>query len=83
MHPARPQTALQAIACRRLLISGWPWRCAGYLLTTLPLALAALAGLTIPAVPWPVLAAGQAAGPGRRDRGPGLLGAVPMPRSGR
>ncbi|HEX3921367.1 MAG TPA: sensor domain-containing protein [Streptosporangiaceae bacterium] len=57
MHPARPQTALQAIACRRLLISGWPWRCAGYLLTTLPLALAALAGLTIPAVPWLVLAA--------------------------
>jgi signal transduction histidine kinase len=57
MPPARPQTALQAIACRRLLISGWPWRGAGYLLSTLPLALAALAGLAVPALPWLVLAA--------------------------
>ena len=57
MRTDTPQTALQAVAWRRLLVSGWPWRSAGYLLTTLPLAVAALAGLAVPAVPWLVLAA--------------------------
>jgi signal transduction histidine kinase len=54
-----PQTALEAVTWRRLLVSSWPWRSAGYLLATLPLALAAFAGL---AIPWLVLAARLAAG---------------------
>jgi signal transduction histidine kinase len=62
MRPGRPQTALQAARWPRLLISGWPWRSAGYLLSTLPLALAAQAGLAIPAAPWLVLAAQLASG---------------------
>ena len=57
MRTANPQTALQAVTWRRLLISSWPWRSAGYLVTTLPVALAAAAGLAVPAVPWLVLAA--------------------------
>jgi len=59
MHTGDPQTALEAVTWRRLLVSGWPWRSAGYLLTTLPLALAAFAGL---AIPWLVLVARLAAG---------------------
>jgi signal transduction histidine kinase len=49
-----PQTALEAVTWPRLLISSWPWRSAGYLLMTLPLALVAFAGL---AIPWLLLAA--------------------------
>ena len=56
MPTERPQNALEAVVWRRLPISAWPWRSAGYLLTTLPLALAAFAVL---AVPWLVLAAGD------------------------
>ena len=55
-------SALQAVTWRRLLISSWPWRSAGYLLTILPVALAAAALLAIPAVPWLVLAARLTAG---------------------
>jgi signal transduction histidine kinase len=54
-----PQTALEALAWRRLLVSGWPWRSAGYLLTTLPMAFPAFAVL---AIPWLVLAARLTAG---------------------
>jgi signal transduction histidine kinase len=54
-----PQTALEAVSWRRLLVSSWPWRSAGYLLTTVPLALPAVAALTIP---WLVLVAGLATG---------------------
>jgi len=54
MRTGSPRTALEALARRRLLVSSWPWRSAGYLLTTLPAALAAQAGL---AIPWLVLAA--------------------------
>jgi signal transduction histidine kinase len=62
MGMANPQTALQAVTWRRLLISSWPWRSAGYLLTTMPVALAAAALLAIPSVPWLVLAARLTAG---------------------
>jgi signal transduction histidine kinase len=62
MRPGQPQTALQALTCRRLLIGGWPWRGAGYLFSTMPLALAAQAGLAIPLLPWLVLAAELASG---------------------
>ncbi len=54
----RPQTPLEALAWRRLLVSSWPWRSAGYLLATLPVALVAAALLAVPAVPWLVLPAG-------------------------
>jgi len=59
MRTSAPQTALAAVAWRRLLVSNWPWRSAGYLLTTGPVALAAAALL---AVPWLVLVARLAAG---------------------
>ena len=62
MRTGTPQTALQAVAWPRLLVSVWPWRSAGYLLTNLPLAAAALVGLAVPAVPWLVLAARLGAG---------------------
>jgi len=58
MRTGAPQTALQAVAWRRLLISSWPWRSAGYVLASLPAAVVAAAGLAIPAVPWLMLAAG-------------------------
>jgi signal transduction histidine kinase len=53
-----PQTALEAVAWRRLPVSGWPWRSLGYLLATLHAALVAAALLALPAVPWMVLAGG-------------------------
>jgi signal transduction histidine kinase len=59
MRTGSPQTALEAATWRRLLISRWPWRSAGYLLTTQPIALLAAAGL---AVPWLVLAGLLASG---------------------
>jgi signal transduction histidine kinase len=59
VRTGNPQTALEAVTWPRLLISSWPWRSAGYLLTTLPLALAAFAGL---AIPWLVLVARLTAG---------------------
>lgn len=58
MRTATPQTALEAVTWRRLLISSWPWRSAGYLLVTLPVAAVAAAALAIPAVPWLMVAAG-------------------------
>ncbi|GIF46369.1 histidine kinase [Asanoa ferruginea] len=47
-----PQTALEALASRRLLVSRWPWRSVGFLFSTLPLAGVAFAVL---AIPWLVL----------------------------
>src|SRR6266536_2416763 len=58
MRTGTPQTALEAVTWRRLLISSWPWRSAGYVLVSLPAAAVAAAGLAIPAVPWLMLAAG-------------------------
>ena len=59
MRTGTPQTALEAVTWRRLLVSSWPWRSAGYLLTTLPPALVAFAIL---AIPWLVLVARLSAG---------------------
>jgi signal transduction histidine kinase len=53
MSVSSPQTALEAAASRRLLVSRWPWRSAGFLFSTLPLAAVAFAVL---AIPWLVLA---------------------------
>ena len=58
MRASAPQTALQAVAWRRLLISSWPWRSAGYVLVSLPVAVVAAAGLAIPAVPWLLVTSG-------------------------
>ncbi len=58
MRTGRPRTALETLAWRPLLASGWPWRSAGYLLATLPVALAAAVLLAVPAAPWLALAAG-------------------------
>jgi signal transduction histidine kinase len=58
MRTSAPQTALEAVTWPRLLISSWPWRSAGYVLVSLPVAMVAAAGLAIPAVPWLMLAAG-------------------------
>jgi signal transduction histidine kinase len=58
MRTLAPQTALEAVTWRRLPISSWPWRSAGYVLVSLPVAVVAAAGLAIPAVPWLMLAAG-------------------------
>ncbi|HUN33620.1 MAG TPA: sensor domain-containing protein [Trebonia sp.] len=58
MRTSAPQTALEAVTWRRLLVSGWPWRSAGYVLVSVPVAVVATAGLAIPAVPWLVLGAG-------------------------
>ena len=54
-----PQTALEAVAWRRLPVSGWPWRSAWYLLAALHAALMAALLLAVPAVPWLVLAGGR------------------------
>ncbi|WP_432830754.1 sensor histidine kinase [Dactylosporangium sp. CA-092794] len=59
MRTGKPQTALEALAWRRLLVSSWPWRSAGYLLTTLPMAVPAF---TVLAIPWLVLLARLTAG---------------------
>jgi signal transduction histidine kinase len=58
MRTSAPQTALEAVTWRRLLVSSWPWRSAGYVLVSVPVAVVAAAGLAIPAVPWLLLAAG-------------------------
>jgi hypothetical protein len=58
----KPQTALEAVAWRRLPVSGWPWRSLGYVLATLPAALFAAVLLAVPAVPWLVLAGGRIRG---------------------
>ena len=58
MRAGAPDTALKAVGWRYLLVSGWPWRSAGYLCATLPAAAVAVAGLAIPAVPWLLLAGG-------------------------
>lgn len=45
-------TPIQAVATRRFLIGWWPWRSAGYLLTTLAVGGVAFAGLAVLAGPW-------------------------------
>lgn len=54
-----PQTALEALAWRRLPVSRWPWLSAWYLLATLPSSILAAALLAVPAVPWMVAGAGR------------------------
>jgi signal transduction histidine kinase len=52
MHPRSPQTALQAVSRRRFLVTGWPWRSLGYLLTTPAVVMMAGLPLTLLGLPW-------------------------------
>ncbi|TDD72816.1 sensor histidine kinase [Actinomadura rubrisoli] len=52
MTVSEPRTVLEAAAKRRFLISRWPWRCAGYLLTTPIPVLAAAVPFGLFALPW-------------------------------
>jgi len=52
---AAPSTPLAAVARRRFLLSGWPWRCLAYLLTTPAVALAVALPFVGLAAPWAVL----------------------------
>jgi hypothetical protein len=51
----QPRNPLEAIGRRRFLLTGWPWRSLGYLLTTLPLALGASLPLAVLGLPWVAL----------------------------
>lgn len=56
MSAPTPRTIFEAVPRRRFLISGWPWRSAGYLLSTaVPLASAAVP-LALAALPWALAA---------------------------
>ena len=46
-----PRTPLEAVTRRRFLASAWPWRSAGYLVTTAPVALAAGVPLLVLGLP--------------------------------
>jgi signal transduction histidine kinase len=59
VRTATPQTAMESLAWRRFLISAWPWRSVGYLITTPLVATPAFAVL---AIPWLVLVSRLAAG---------------------
>jgi signal transduction histidine kinase len=55
MPVAPPRTAFEAVVRRRFLLSGWPWRAAGYLLSTLPLLLVVGPPMALIAMPGAVL----------------------------
>ncbi|RNL83379.1 sensor histidine kinase [Halostreptopolyspora alba] len=55
--PETPSTPIQAAATRRFLTGGWPWRSAGYLLTTPVTAAVAVGPLAALAGPWAGVAA--------------------------
>jgi signal transduction histidine kinase len=57
MHAQEPQTALASVVWRRFLLSAWPWRSAGYLLSTSLVILTGLPALLL-FTPW-IAAAGQ------------------------
>jgi Putative sensor len=58
MRAREPQTALGSVAWRRFLLSAWPWRSAGYLLTTPLVVMAGLPAVVL-LTPW-IAAAVQA-----------------------
>ncbi|WP_329518723.1 sensor histidine kinase [Spirillospora sp. NBC_01491] len=51
MRPLPPRTPLEAVLRWRFLLSGWPWRSAGYLLTSVPAAALAAVPLTLIGLP--------------------------------
>ncbi|MGW4497082.1 sensor histidine kinase [Micromonospora sp. NPDC004336] len=55
MPQPTPSTLIEAVARRRFVLGGWPWRSLAYLLTTPPMALAAGLPLAMLALPWAVL----------------------------
>jgi signal transduction histidine kinase len=56
MKPNPPRTVLESITRRRFLLSDWPWRSLGYLLTATITALAALVPLSLILLPWAAVA---------------------------
>ncbi|NYI05137.1 sensor histidine kinase [Allostreptomyces psammosilenae] len=54
MINGKPRTALESVSWRRFLLSSWPWRSVGYLLTTPPVAFAAAVPLVLLGMPWGV-----------------------------
>jgi signal transduction histidine kinase len=52
MQARTPRTPLEAITRRRFLVTGWPWRSLGYLLTTPATALMAGLPLMLLGLPW-------------------------------
>jgi signal transduction histidine kinase len=52
MQARTPRTPLEAVTRRRFLVSGWPWRSLGYLLTTPAVAMVAGPPLLLLGVPW-------------------------------
>ncbi|WP_255620858.1 sensor histidine kinase [Pseudonocardia sp. DSM 110487] len=52
MQARTPRTPLDAVIRRRFLVTGWPWRSLGYLLTTPAVAVAAGIPLMLLGLPW-------------------------------
>jgi hypothetical protein len=57
MRAEEPQTALGSVVWRRFLLSAWPWRSAGYLLSTSLVIMTGLPAMLL-LTPW-IAAAGQ------------------------
>jgi signal transduction histidine kinase len=51
-----PRTTFEALARRRFLLGGWPWRSLAYLISTVPVALTAAIALGLLALPWAAVA---------------------------
>jgi signal transduction histidine kinase len=82
----KPQTPLESVARRRFLLTGWPWRSLGYLLTTPPLALAAAVPLAALGLPWVLVLLSLTTRNPQRHLGalvlPVVLGAIVIPAFG-
>jgi signal transduction histidine kinase len=52
MHIRSPRTPLEAVTRRRFVVTGWPWRSLGYLLTTPVVVMLAGLPLTMLGLPW-------------------------------
>ncbi len=50
--PSDPQTAVESMYGRRFLVSAWPWRALGYLLSSLPLMFSAAVVIGALTLPW-------------------------------
>ncbi|ANZ34733.1 hypothetical protein BBK82_00210 [Lentzea guizhouensis] len=56
MGEGAPATVLEAVTGRRFLLSSWPWRSLVYLVTSLPMAVAAAVLLALAVLPWQPIA---------------------------
>jgi hypothetical protein len=62
MRARTPRTPLEAISRLRFLVTGWPWRSLGYLLTTPLLVMTVALPLMLLGLPWIALLVQQADG---------------------